>query len=58
MDFIVNHWSDFLAIIGAAVTLATLIVHLTPSQKDDDLLAKVVKVVNFLSVINPKPAKA
>jgi hypothetical protein len=58
MEFIVNHWTDIFACIGIAVTLATAIVHLTPSVKDDEVLAKVVKVVNVLSVINPKPPKA
>lgn len=43
-----------LEIFGAAVTLASLIVKLTPSTKDDAILAKVVKVLDLLSIFNTK----
>lgn len=43
-----------LEIFGAAVSLASLIVKLTPSTKDDAILAKVVKVLDFLSIFNTK----
>lgn len=47
-----------LEIFGAAVTLASLIVKLTPSTKDDAILAKVVKVFDLLSVVNTKANQA
>lgn len=52
------HWietngKDILAIIGGIVTVASLIVKLTPSQKDDVVLAKVIKVLAALSLFNP-----
>lgn len=47
-----------LEIFGAAVTLASLIVKLTPSTKDDAILAKVVKVLDCLSVVNTKANQA
>lgn len=47
-----------LEIFGAAVALASLIVKATPSQKDDAILAKVVKVLDFLSVVNTKANQA
>lgn len=43
-----------LEIFGAAVALASLIVKLTPSTKDDAILAKVVKVLDLLSIFNTK----
>lgn len=43
-----------LEIFGAAVALASLIVKLTPSTKDDEILAKVVKVLDLLSIFNTK----
>ncbi len=42
-----------LAVIGAAVTLATAIVKLTPTPKDDAVLAKVIGVLAALSLVNP-----
>ncbi len=58
MDYIIAHWDTLLAIYGGAVLVATAIVKLTPSQADDAILAKVVKVLDFVSTINPKPPKA
>ena len=43
-----------LEIFGAAVALASLIVKLTKTEKDDAILAKVVKVLDLLSIFNTK----
>ncbi len=51
------HWADILAIYGAAVALATIIVKITPSQKDDAILAKIVKFLNWFSTVNPNVKK-
>ena len=45
-------------VFGAAVAFASVIVKLTPSTKDDAILAKVVKVLDFLSVVNTKANQA
>lgn len=39
---------------GTVVAAASIIVEATPSQKDDAFLAKVVKVLDFVSIINAK----
>jgi hypothetical protein len=51
------HWSNIFAVIGAAVTFATVVVKITPSQKDDAILAKVVAFLNWFSTVNPKAPK-
>ncbi len=48
-----EHWSDVLGVIGALITAATIIVKLTPTQKDDAVLAKIIKVLAALSLCNP-----
>lgn len=53
MEWITQHWKDILAIIGAVVTVCSLIVKLTPTQKDDNFLAKVIKVLAALGLFNP-----
>lgn len=53
MNWIIEHYKDVLAVIGAAVSLATLIVALTPTQKDDDVLAKVIKFLSAFGLLNP-----
>ena len=53
MEWIQNNWKDILAIIGGIVTVCSIVVKLTPTQKDDDALAKVIKVLAALSLFNP-----
>ena len=43
---------------GTIVASASVIVKATPSQKDDAILAKIVKVLDFLSVVNTKANQA
>ena len=52
MEWIQTNWKDILAVLGAVVALATAIVKLTPTQKDDNVLAKVIKVLVALSLCN------
>ena len=52
IKFITEHYDEVLQILGAVVALATLIVKLTPSQKDDNVLAKFIKVLSALSLCN------
>ena len=52
MEWIHNHWKDILAIIGGVVTLASLIVKLTPTQKDDAVLMKIIRILSALSLFN------
>lgn len=53
MEWIVAHWKDVLAVIGGVVTVCSLIVKLTPTQKDDTVLAKIIKVLAALGLFNP-----
>ena len=53
MNWIVEHFKDVLEVIGAVVSLATLIVALTPTQKDDAILAKVIKFLSVFGLLNP-----
>ena len=53
MDWIMQHWKDILAIIGGIVTVASIVVKLTPTQKDDTVLAKIIKILSALGLFNP-----
>lgn len=53
MDNILNYANQALYWIGAVVTAATIIVKLTPTTKDDTVLDKIIKVLDFFSVVNP-----
>lgn len=53
IDWIMAHWKDILAVIGGVVTVCSIIVKLTPTQKDDVVLAKIIKVLAALGLFNP-----
>lgn len=53
MEWIQAHWKDILAIIGGVVTVCSIIVKLTPTQKDDAALEKIIKILAALSLFNP-----
>lgn len=53
MEWVQAHWKDILAIIGGIVAVASVVVKLTPTQKDDNVLAKIIKVLSALSLYNP-----
>lgn len=43
------NWDSVLEIYGGVVAVCTTIVKLTPNTKDDAILAKVLKVLDFFS---------
>ncbi len=54
MDWILAHYADILAVVGAVVSLATVIVGLTPTTKDDEILGKIVRILDYISVLPVK----
>lgn len=47
------NWESVLAIIGGVVSVATVIVKLTPTQKDDNALATLIRLLSVFSLVNP-----
>ena len=58
INWIVEHWQDILAIYGGLVAACTVIVKITPTDKDDKILNKVIKIVDFFSTAFTKEDKA
>lgn len=54
MNWLVEHWETIFAIWGMLVAFCTAIVKLTPTQKDDNFLAKIVKWADVFSVVFTK----
>ena len=53
-NWIVENWKDILAWIGGIVSSASIIVKLTPTQKDNNVLAIIVKILDYFSVVQTK----
>lgn len=54
MNWILEHWADLLAIYGGVVAVATIIVRLTPSTKDNEILDKIIKFLDKFSTVFTK----
>ena len=54
LTFIQNHYDELLAIIGGVVSIATIIVKLTPTNKDNKVLEKIINFLAKFSIINTK----
>jgi len=52
IEYIKTHYADILAIIGGVVAVASAIVKITPSTKDDTVLGKIVSVLVYFSLYN------
>lgn len=52
-NWLFEHWDDILAIFGGIVTVVSIIVKLTATDKDDTVWAKILKVLAALSLVNP-----
>lgn len=49
LNWIMEHWDDILAIYGGVVAICTIIVKLTPSTKDDEILGKIILFLDTFS---------
>ena len=52
IEWVKLHWVDIVAIYTGLVTLASIIVKLTPSLKDDDFLLKIIKFLAKYVALN------
>ena len=57
VDWIIQHYDEVFEAVGYIVTACTILVKLTPTQKDDAILAKIVKILDVFSVVNPNGTK-
>ncbi len=52
------NWQTIFTAFGMVVAAASVVVKATPSLKDDAVLAKVIKMLDWLSIFTAKPPKA
>ena len=54
LELVASYLEQAVFWFGTVVAAASIIVKATPTQKDDAFLAKVVKVLDFVSIVNAK----
>lgn len=47
IDFLEKHWTDIMLILTGIISIASVIVKLTPTKKDDNVLDKILKIVSL-----------
>ena len=58
IDWILGHWESIFSWLGLAVTTCTGVAGLTKTKKDDTIAGKIVKIADYLSVVNTPANKA
>lgn len=48
MEFIVANWEGIMAIIASILSIAAVIVKMTPTKKDDEILEKILAVFEVI----------
>lgn len=54
MNWLLENWEHIAAGFGMLVALCTAIVKMTPTQKDDNILAKIIKWADVFSIVFTK----
>ncbi|MDX1279015.1 hypothetical protein [Oceanihabitans sediminis] len=52
LDWILAHKVELIALYGAIVTAASIIVKLTPTQKDDAVFGRIMKFISKYVALN------
>ena len=50
MEWLANNWTDILLAITSIISGASIIVKMTPTTKDDVILAKIVKFLEIVAL--------
>lgn len=50
MNFLTENFANIMAVVGAVIVLARVIVKITPTPADDSILEKVVSVLKTLGL--------
>jgi len=57
LNYLLTNWAEVAGIAAALHMLALAIVNVTPTPKDDEIYAKIYKVVEIIAGIVTKTAK-
>ena len=52
IEFIQNHYQDMFLIIGYIVSIASIIVLITPTEEDNKIFYKIINVLSKISIFN------
>lgn len=50
MNYILNHWRDFVEVVGGVVIVARIIVKIVPGNTDNEMLEKAIDFLKHLGL--------
>lgn len=50
LNWVIANWESLVLIITSLVTVASIIVKLTPTPKDDEFLGKILKIISLIAL--------
>ena len=54
LDWLKENYDNICVVITALITFCSVVVKLTPTDKDDKILSKVISILDTFSIFNPK----
>jgi len=58
VTWIQAHWLDVTNVIAYVIAIASIVIKITPTTKDDAILAKIVAFIGKWIALNPTPKKS
>lgn len=58
LSWFTGHWDALLSVVAILLSLAVSVTKLTPTTKDDEIVAKVEEVLKNLGVVKDPPPAA
>lgn len=55
MDWIIEHWDDLMLIVTGIISVASVIVKLTPTPRDDEELGRLRKLLHTMALTPKRP---
>jgi hypothetical protein len=52
VNWIISHWTDIAGVIASVIGTASIIVRLTPTLKDDNILLPIIKFIGKYIALN------
>jgi hypothetical protein len=54
LEWLKENYDNICVVITALITFCSVVVKLTPTDKDDKILSKIISILDTFSIFNPK----
>ena len=54
LDWLKENYDNICVVITALITFCSVVVKVTPTDKDDKILSKIISILDTFSIFNPK----